>query len=95
MGYRVHGRAVPGQPPPTQPILYRRLTAACWNGGLPAELLQRGDRDQLIYDLWEAGWTDAEVAVHTRLTTYTAARIRARLGLAVRPLRKGKETGAA
>jgi hypothetical protein len=95
MGYRVHGRAVPGQPPPTAPIAYSRLLAACWNGDLPAELLQPGDRDQLIYDLWEAGWTDAEVATHTRLTTYTAARIRGRLGLAARPLRCGKEHGAA
>ncbi|HEY3477325.1 MAG TPA: hypothetical protein VGL02_00370 [Streptomyces sp.] len=95
MGYRVHGRAVPGQPPPTRPIAYRRLLEACWAGRLPAELLEPGDRDQLIYDLWKEGWTDAQVAVHTRLTTYTAARIRLRLGLAARPMRSGKETGAA
>jgi hypothetical protein len=95
MGYRVHGRAVPGQPPPTAAIAYSRLLEACWKGDLPAELLRPGDRDQLIYDLWKEGWTDAQVAVHTRFSTYTAARIRSRLGLAARPLRRGRETGAA
>lgn len=95
MGIRVHAGAVPGKPPPTVRISYTRILTACWNGTLPAEILTPGDRDQLIYELWEAGWTDAEVATHTRSTTYTAARIRDRLGLPAHPSLQGKETGAA
>lgn len=95
MGIRVHAGAVPDRPPPMVTISYTRILTACWNGVLPAELLERGDRDQLIYELWIARWTDAEVATHTRLTTYTAARIRERLGLEARLPLQGKETGAA
>lgn len=50
-------------------------------GELPAEALTNtGDREQLIHELWTAGWTDLQVAVHTRWTSYTVARIRERLG---------------
>lgn len=94
MGIRVHAGAVPDQPPPLVRISYTRILTACWNGELPAELLERGDRDQLIYELWKAGWTDAEVAAHTRLSTYTSARIRERLGLSVH-VPHWKEHGAA
>ncbi|MEV6897489.1 hypothetical protein [Amycolatopsis sp. NPDC051372] len=84
MGYRVHGRTVPAEPPGVAPISYRKLLAACWSGDLPAEQLEPVDRETLVYDLWSAGWTDVEIATHTRLTTYTTARIRDRLGLVPR-----------
>lgn len=61
------------------------LIDACRRGHEPAEALTPSEREHLIYDLWAAGWTDLETAVHTRLTTYTAGRIRARLGLAAHP----------
>lgn len=67
--------------PGTSPTLYR----ACLAGQEPAEALDRADRQHLVYDLWRLGWTDAEIATHTRMSTYTAARIRARIGLPVRP----------
>lgn len=52
-------------------------------GQLPAEALgNRGDREQLVHTLWEAGWTDVEIAAHTRWTTHTVERIRERLHLA-------------
>jgi len=54
--------------------------AAC-AGSVPAELLPTKDREDLIWDLHELGWTDVEIATHTMLSTYTTARIRTRLGL--------------
>lgn len=75
--------------PDTAPMARARLRAACLAGDLPAEALHTEDRERLVRQLWRAGWTDVEVAVYTRLTTYTAARIRARLGLAAHPSTKG------
>lgn len=60
-----------------QPLLYGRAL----RGLEPAEALSTADRKRLLAELHGWGWTDAEVAAHTRLTTYTAARIRAALGL--------------
>lgn len=57
-----------------------RWTAAC-NGTLPAEALPTRDREDLVYDLHQLGWSDVEIAEYTRMTTYTTARIRSRLGL--------------
>lgn len=65
------------------------LVDACRRGTEPAELLTTAEREHLIYDLWAARWTDLEVAAHTRLTTYTAARIRSRIGLQAHPSTKG------
>lgn len=60
--------------------LYER----CWAGELPAEVLDPKDRERLVADLWEFGWTDREIAAHTRMTTYTTARIRERQELLAR-----------
>ena len=56
---------------------YRRAL----RGELPAEALSNtGDREQLVHELWTAGWTDVQIASHTRWSSYTVARIRERLG---------------
>lgn len=65
--------------PLTNPDLYR----ACLNGHEPAEALEAADRARLVVVLNNRGWTDTEVAVHTRMSTYTATRIRRRLGLPI------------
>lgn len=70
------------------PHTRRRLIALCRAGHTPAEALPTHDREQLIHELWKAGWTDTQIAEHTHLTTYTAARIRNRLGLAAHQARK-------
>lgn len=57
-----------------------RWKAAC-RGQLPAEALPTRDREDLVYNLNQLGWSDAEIAEHTRMTKYTTARIRSRLGL--------------
>jgi hypothetical protein len=58
------------------------LWLRCWEGLEPAESLPTRDREDLLWDLvHERGWTDREVADHTRLTDYTVCRIRERLGL--------------
>lgn len=75
--------------PDISPIARQRLYAACWRGDQPAEVLDTADREHLLYDLWRQGWTDAEIATHTRMTTYTAERIRTRLGLRANRARKG------
>jgi hypothetical protein len=52
------------------------------DGDLPAEALRPLDRQALVLILHQRGCTDVEIACHTRMTTYTTGRIRARLGLA-------------
>jgi len=47
-------------------------------------VLTRGERDLLLFELWAKGWTDREISVHMKQTTYTTCRIRTRLGLAAR-----------
>ena len=68
-------------PAPLRPDHDRYLYDRCRAGLEPAELLTTAAREHLLYELWSLGWTDVEVAVYTRLTTYTAAAIRTRLGL--------------
>ncbi|MFI0469271.1 hypothetical protein ACH347_34795 [Saccharopolyspora sp. 5N102] len=51
-------------------------------GEQPAEALSADARERLVYALHQQGWTDAEIAAHTRMTTYTTARIRDRLRIA-------------
>ena len=75
-------------PPATAPISRARLQIECWKGELPAEVLTTVEREHLVYELWLDGWTDVEIATHTRMTTYTTGRIRARLGLAAHPARE-------
>lgn len=67
------------RPPDTAPIGRARLRAACWRGDEPAERLDPDDRDELVGELLAEGWTVTQIAAHTRLTTYTAGRITARL----------------
>jgi hypothetical protein len=75
---------------PTVPTARQRLRT--WDravaGVEPAEALATGDRDQLVYELWQRGWTDREIAEHTQMTDYTTARIRTRLGLIARTTRE-------
>jgi hypothetical protein len=71
-------RLVHGERPATVWIAWRLAL----NGDWPAEALSTADRARLVRILHKRGWTDVEIAVHTRMTTYTTGRIRARLGLA-------------
>jgi len=59
-----------------------RLWRACWEGREPADALPTQDREDLVWQLHQRGWSDEQIADHTRMTEYTTARIRARLGLA-------------
>lgn len=54
---------------------------ACVRGDLPAEALPQRDREHLVTQLHTAGWSDTDIAAHTRMSTYTTARIRDRLAL--------------
>lgn len=67
-------------PAPEQRAQYRTWRQCC-AGELPAEQLSTRDREDLIAGLHALGWTDVDIASHTKQTTYTTARIRARLGL--------------
>lgn len=70
--------AVPMSARRSGPLLWR----ACLLGQEPAESLHPRDREDLVAALVARGWTTAEIATLTRMTTYTTARIRARLELA-------------
>lgn len=60
----------------------RRLYRRCLEGLEPAEVLSTRDREGLVAELVaERGWSDTAIAAHTRMTEYTTARIRTRLGL--------------
>lgn len=59
---------------------YRKWTRCC-AGEFPAEALTPRDREDLVARLHELGWTDVQIAEHTRQSTYTTARIRDRIGL--------------
>jgi hypothetical protein len=50
----------------------------CLRGELLAEELTTGARELVVAWLHGQGRTDAQVAARTRMSTYTAARIRAR-----------------
>lgn len=63
--------------PLTNPTLYRK----CLDGHEPAEALPTYDRHRLVLTLYNRGWTDVQIAVHTRMTTYTTARIRGLIGV--------------
>jgi hypothetical protein len=65
------------------------LYQACLAGRLPAEELPTYLRARLVARLHSQGWTDLEVAVHTRMTLYTTVRIRERLGLSSNAHQKG------
>lgn len=57
------------------------LWRACCAGREPAEALDPRDREDLVASLVERGWSDVDIAVLTRMSTYTTARIRQRIGL--------------
>ena len=65
---------------PDNELLYARARA----GREPAEALTTDDRARLIVELAGRGWTDVQIATHTRQTTYTTARIRERVAVACR-----------
>lgn len=67
------------------------LWRACCAGREPAESLDWRDREDLVAALVERGWSDVEIATLTRMTTYTTARIRARLGM---PANTSRRTAA-
>lgn len=73
-------RMPPTECPPV-PRSQRWLWIRCWQGLMPAEALPTKDREDLVWHLVQQGWTDEQVAEHTRMTTYTTALIRTRLGL--------------
>lgn len=52
----------------------RLLRAAVAGGREPAEALCPADRRAVLLALLAAGWTAAEIAVHTRTSTYTLHR---------------------
>jgi hypothetical protein len=62
---------------------------AARNGQLPAEALPTHLRWRLVAELNKAGWTDDEIADRTRMTAYTAGRIREGMGLAPNRPRRG------
>ncbi len=66
------------EPVSTSPRLY----AAARHGWTPAEALSPTDQARLMRELWGDGWTDVQIAIHTRWTSYVVGRIRDRLGLA-------------
>lgn len=75
-------RSVPWDSRPIRPRANYQLWRRCWQGLEPAESLPTRDREDLIWDMVDGlGWTDQEIADHTRMTLYTIVRIRDRLGL--------------
>lgn len=70
-------RARRNLPPRSRDALY----LAALDGREPAEALTTRDRATLVFELHYSGFTDVEIAERTRMTLYTTARIRDRLGL--------------
>lgn len=75
MAIQLNSSTTPAMP---RAVLYR----SCLLGYLPAEVLDTPEFERLVRELWREGWTDVQIASHTRTTTYTTGRIRERLGLA-------------
>ncbi len=87
-------RALPKALALVRPRANWKLWVRCLEGREPAESLPTLDRADLVWHLvHDLGWTDAEIAEHTRMTDYTAARIRGHLGL--EPNRINSDTTAA
>ena len=72
--------------PDTQPQHRAYLIRACLRGTEPLEVLavagMHTDRDALLAEFTRRGWTVAQIAQHTRMTTYTVGRLVGQLGLA-------------
>lgn len=60
----------------------RELWQACVRGEEPAESLEPWQRENLVAELVGRGWSDLQIALHTRMSLYTTVRIRRRLELA-------------
>lgn len=58
----------------------RLLWSLCCAGKEPAEALDPRDREDLVAALVARGWSLVEIAALTRMSTYTTARIAARIG---------------
>src|SRR3954462_11314705 len=56
------------------------LWRACCAGQEPAESLDVRDREDLVAGLVERGWSDVDIVVLTRMSTYTTARIGPAMG---------------
>lgn len=59
----------------------RLLWLRCCAGLEPAEALHARDREDLVAELVRRGWSDLQIAEHTRMTCYTTARIRRAVGM--------------
>lgn len=95
MGIRVVVGSGPApERPGTAPRALRKLFDQCRGGVLPAEILPAYARDWLVHELHGMGWSDVEIATHTRMSTYTTGRIRDRLGLEPNPLPRDPFTDA-
>lgn len=74
-----------------QPMSAARSGALLWQlccaGREPAESLDTRDREDLVAALVERGWSDVQIAVLTRMSTYTTARIRERVATAAEAAR--------
>ncbi|WP_190824736.1 hypothetical protein [Saccharopolyspora pogona] len=77
-----------------QPCSSVSLWSACCRGEMPAEALLRRDREDLVWQLHQRGWTDTEIATHCRMTTYTTGRILDRLGLEPNEHRRSADAAA-
>lgn len=86
---RAHHNTVAGSRRPDHPLQY----SAARDGHEPAEALTPNDRDRLFLRLHALGWSDTDIAQHTKTTSYTTARLRAGLGLL--PNRPGASTKGA
>lgn len=76
-------RALPAAIALGRPRSSQWIWEACVEGREPAESLPTNDREDLVYHLvHDLGWTDLQVAEHTRMTTSVTVRIRERIGLA-------------
>lgn len=67
------------RPPPPPTRTHHALYRLCLAGREPAESLPTVERARLVAELHDAGWTDQQIADHTRMTLYTTARIRRRV----------------
>lgn len=76
-GVVIHTTPAPEAPARSRAALWR----ACWRGEAPAEELPAGERDALVRALVRLGWSVVQVAQHTRMSTYTTARIVQRVTL--------------
>lgn len=81
--------------PVAAPRSGRELWLRACHGLEPAEALDPRDREDLVAELVVRGWSDVQIAEHTRMSTYTTGRIRDRLQLAPNVLGVGRQGAVA